>query len=195
MEARSVATMKITSRLITADVIFKVLIVVGLVTFAILTRLLPHPPNFTSVAAVAIFAGALLPKKWAIVVPSVTMLLSDAIIGFHSLILVTWGSMMLSALMSGWLMRKISVGKVITTGIMSSVIFFVVTNFAVWAERLMYPPTWAGLIQCYYNALPFFRNSLAGDVAYSLALFGCYVLVRRYVVTPRSAGAVVAAIK
>lgn len=154
------------------------LIVIGLVGFAIATRLIPHPPNFTSVASVAIFAGALLPRRWALVVPALTMIASDAVVGFHSLVLVTWGSMILATVIGRHVMKTITFSRTVFASFAASFSFFAITNFAVWSEGLMYPMNLSGLLQCYYNAIPFFRNSLAGDLFYSSLIFVLYATVR-----------------
>lgn len=154
----------------------KLLLAIGLVVAAAGLRLLPHGDNFAPVAAVALFGGAVLPRRLGVFVPLVAMIASDIIIGFHPLIPVTWGCYLLIALASnrywqrgGW-MRKIS----LVAG--SSLFFFVATNFAVWLQGDLYPYTLAGLGQCFAMALPFFRNTLLSDVFYSGALFGLYAL-------------------
>lgn len=142
-------------------------------------RLLPHPANFAPVAAVSIFGGAILPRRVAIWVPLGAMMLSDAVIGFHNLIPVTWGSYALIALASSRWLRKPTILKTAALTISGSIFFFVVTNFAVWLTSGMYARTWNGLAQCFTLALPFFRNTALSDIVYTAALFGIYALATR----------------
>lgn len=152
-----------------------------LIGFAVILRVLPHPPNFAPVAAIALFGAAILPKKWALVLPLFIMILSDAIIGFHGLILVTWGCYLVIALASRMWLRKGSLGVGVALTISSSMFFFVVTNFAVWFQGSLYPRTFAGLERCFTLALPFFRNTFLSDIIYTTALFGVYALATRTV--------------
>lgn len=164
-----------------------VAIALALIAAAVSLRLLPHPANFAPVAAVAIFGGAVLPLRAAVGVPLAAMMLSDAVIGFYDIMPVTWVCYALIALASslwlrgdwqraaGWSRRGLVRGATVTLG--ASVFFFVVTNFAVWVASGMYAHTTAGLVQCYYMALPFFRGTLASDVIYTTSLFGVFSLM------------------
>jgi hypothetical protein len=163
-----------------------ILIAVLLIALGVASRLVPHPANFASIAAIAMFAGAILPRRLAIIVPLAAMVLSDAVIGFHSVILFTWGSFLLIALLSSSYFKKVSVAGVVGASLGASILFFVVTNFGVWLEGRMYDMSLTGLIQCYYNALPFFRNTMLGDLAFSGLLFGAYGLVQSAVRVSRS---------
>jgi hypothetical protein len=138
---------------------------------------LPHPANFAPVAAVAIFGGAALPRKLALLAPLTAMILSDAIIGFHDLILVTWGCYGLFALASSYAMKKPSFLRGASLTVAASLTFFSVSNFAVWLWSGMYAHSLAGLSQCFAMALPFFRNTFLSDIIYTGALFGIYAAV------------------
>ena len=154
------------------------LVFVGLVAFAVTMRLLPHPPNFAPIAAIAIFSGALLPRKYAYILPLVAMIISDIFIGLHPLVYATWGSFALIAVLAEYTMRRPNVSKMVGTTLAGSLIFFVISNFAVWVQGTMYSQNFAGLVQCYYNALPFFRNTAMGDLTYVAFLFGSYYLIK-----------------
>ena len=149
-----------------------------LVALAVALRLLPHPANFAPVAAIALFGGAVLPRKLAVWVPLAAMMISDLIIGFYDIMPIIWLCYALIALASSLWLRKPTLvrGAVLTLG--SSVFFFIVTNFAVWAAGTMYAHTWAGLMQCYALALPFFRDTFLSDAGYTLILFGSWPLAR-----------------
>jgi len=149
---------------------------ISLVLFAISARLLPHPPNFAPIAAVAIFGSFVLPRRLALCLPLAALVISDLAIGLHPLILWTWGSFVLIAYFGSRLARQPKPRLVIAASIGASTLFYTVSNFGVWLQGAMYPMTAAGLIDCYYKALPFFRNTLMGDLAYTAALFGLYSL-------------------
>lgn len=151
-------------------------IALALIAMAVGLRVLPHPANFAPVAAVAIFGGAVLPRRLAVWTPVAAMIASDLIIGLHNLILVTWGCYALIALASSYWLRKPSFKRGISLTLSSSLFFFFVTNFAVWVWSGMYVHTWAGLVQCYDMALPFFRNTALSDMIYTGVLFGAYAL-------------------
>lgn len=159
-----------------------------LIFAAVLLRLVPHLPNFAPITAMAIFGGTYLNKKSAIAVPLLAMLVSDYFIGFYSLPVMA--SVYLSFAISGalglWLRQHKNAGNVIGVTLLASLQFYLITNFAVWAFGTMYPPTGAGLLASYVNAIPFFRNTILGDFVYVSILFGLYefvkVLVRKPVV-------------
>lgn len=160
--------------------LIKLSIVLLLIFFAVYSRLVPHPANFAPIAALALFGGAILPRKWALVLPLGAMIISDLIIGLHPLIFFTWGSFMFIAFMSNKYLKKINPLTVGAASLSASIFFFVVSNFGVWLEGRLYSYTIEGLISCYYNAIPFFRNTLLGDLFYSTVLFGAYAIALKF---------------
>lgn len=148
----------------------------ALISFAIVLRLLPHPANFAPVAAISIFGGAVLPRKAALLVPLGAMLVSDMFIGFYDIMPVTWGCYLLIALASSLWLRKPTIMRGAGLAVASSLLFFIVTNLAVWIWSGMYVHDWHGLAQCYALALPFLRNTMLSDIAYTALLFGMYEL-------------------
>jgi len=150
----------------------------GLIVLGVSLRLLPHPANFAPIAAIAIFGGAILPRPIAVWVPFGAMAVSDLFIGVYSMMPVTWACYILIALASSHWLRKPNLFKGAALTLSSSLFFFIVTNFAVWLTSGMYAHTWVGFIRCYYMALPFFRATLASDVAYTTVLFGLFAWVR-----------------
>lgn len=160
----------------------------ALIAAATLLRLAPHAPNFQPFGALALFAGAVLPRPWTFVVPLGALALSDAVLGFYGAgMLWVYGSYALIAVLGGLVLRRRSPVTVAATALASSVLFYAVTNFGEWTGPL-YPHTVAGLIASYAAAVPFFRNTVLSDLAYSLALFGVYDAARR--AEQRRAGAV-----
>ncbi|HSX05302.1 MAG TPA: DUF6580 family putative transport protein [Candidatus Saccharimonadales bacterium] len=156
----------------------ELIVALMLIALGISLRLLPHPANFAPIAAIAIFGGAVLPRQIAVWVPLGAMMLSDLFIGLYSMMWVTWVCYLAIALASShWLHRpNLLRGAALTVS--SSLFFFVVTNLAVWVTSGMYAHSWIGLVRCYTMALPFFRNTLASDLAYTAALFGVFALAR-----------------
>lgn len=164
----------------------RVLLLVGMVVGAALLRLAPHPPNFVPLGALALFSGAQFGRKsWAFATPLLAMLLSDSVIhllrgyGFHSLTFVVYGCMAAIVCIGMLIARRVGVISVAVGAVTASVLFYVVTNFAVWATSGMYPLTAAGLAACYVAAVPFFWNSLAADLFYAALLFGGLALLTR----------------
>jgi hypothetical protein len=150
---------------------------------AAMSRLIPHPPNFTPIAAMALVGGVYFDRRYAFVVPILALLASDLIIGVHTSMLWVYGSFLLIAMIGVWLKAHKSPLPIFGAALSGSVIFFVITNFGVWLTGTLYPKTVDGLITCYTMALPFFRNTVAGDLVYTGILFGMFEAVRRYVVT------------
>jgi len=149
------------------------------IIFGIFCRLIPHLPNVTPVAAIALFGGAYLDKRAALVVPLIIMIISDLFIGLHPLVLYIWGSFLLTVFIGLWLKDHRTVPNIIGASFSSSFIFFIITNFGVWAAPYSwYPHTWQGFINCYVMAIPFFRNTILGDICYVALFFGIYELAQ-----------------
>jgi hypothetical protein len=165
----------------------RISIIIAIVFVAALTRLLPHAPNFTPLAAMALFGGAYISNRYlSVIVPLLAMLLSDALMGFNGWVfteqvIAVYGSFTLIALLGQSMQNNKSAIRVGGTTIAASILFFVITNFAVWMggffhSPALYPMHVSGLIECYVAAIPFFTNSIAGDLFYSTVLFGGFYL-------------------
>ncbi len=159
----------------------KLAIISGIVLFAALMRIVPHYPNFTPVAAIALFGGAHLNKRWlALSIPLIALFLSDLVLGFHAYMLPVYFSFALVVLLGGLLKKHIRVHSVVGASLAASVLFFLITNFAVWiGTSQFYPQNIAGLVSCYAAAIPFFHTSLLGDLFYSAVFFGGFYLVEQ----------------
>jgi uncharacterized membrane protein (Fun14 family) len=159
------------------------------IAIAAVLRLVPHPPNFTPIGAMALFSGAYLGRRSiAFAAPLGAMLLSDALIGFYSGFWVTYLGVAAIVLI-GWLvLSRLSVVRLGVAAIASSVIFFLVSNFGTWALSGMYPHNAAGLAACYIAAIPFFQNTVAGDLFYTTLLFGGFKLAELLVPRLRAGG-------
>lgn len=153
-----------------------------IIFLAALSRLLPHPPNFAPITALALFGGVYLDKKHTFIVPIAAMLISDYFIGFYAGMAWVYASFIAIGFMGLWLRNHRGIRQTIGATLAGSILFFLVTNFGVWiSSKVAYPHTMDGLIACYVAALPFFRNTLLGDVIYVAALFGAYELGKRYI--------------
>jgi hypothetical protein len=149
-----------------------------LICGAAFLRMLPHPQNFTPLGAMALFGGAAFRDgRLAFAVPFVTLFLTDLWVGLHSLMWAVYGSFALSMLLGIWLRRRRRVVPIAGATLAGAVLFFVITNWAVWLTLGTYPPTFAGLVACYVAAIPHFGNTLAGDAFYSALLFGGLALL------------------
>ncbi|GAA4467185.1 hypothetical protein GCM10023189_50350 [Nibrella saemangeumensis] len=156
----------------------------AIVLLTALTRLLPHLPNFTPVAALALFGSAMFERRVVgLLAPLAAMLLSDALIGFHGTMPYVYGSFALSWLLGLWVRKNPTALTIGSAALVSSVLFFLITNFGVWYGSAFYPQTSQGLMTCYLSAVPFFRYTVLGDLFYSAVLFGGYFLLQqRYTV-------------
>ena len=148
------------------------MLAMGLIFLGVLSRLVIHLPNFTPVMAIALFGGATLNKRCAVIVPVVLMAISDVFLGFHDTILFTWGSAALIAVLGLWLRERKNFKNIALASLGSAVLFFVVTNFGAWLS--LYPRTLAGLQECFLAAVPFFRSTLVSTMLYSAVFFGGY---------------------
>lgn len=153
---------------------------------AILLRVLRHyniiglPANFAPIAAMALFSGTyFLDRKQAFIVPLVAMIISDAFIGFYNplIMLSVYLCFSISVLIGVYIKKNKSLTNVIGSSLLSSVIFYLITNFAVWGFGNWYPFTVSGLMQSYIMAIPFFKWTLLGDLFYVTVMFGSYELI------------------
>ena len=156
------------------------MLVVVLILVAAASRLLPHAPNFTPVAALGLFAGATMGRRAAWLVPFGALLLSDLFLGFYHPVsmLFNYGAFAACLLIgAGWLSRKRSLPRLGGAALTSSVAFFALSNLGMWASGY-YPRTLAGLTACYEAGLPFLRNTVVSDVLFTAVLFGAYAALR-----------------
>ena len=169
-----------------------------LIALAVITRFLPHPPNFTAIGAIALMGGALLPKWWKYAMPLAILLLSDILIqllygnGFYPDMLFVYGAFMLTALLGNkWLSNRLNFGRTMSGAVLASLLFFLLTNLGVWATGIHYPMTGSGLIAAYAAALPFYNQDVLGSFAFntlfSTTLYsGAIYLVYRYALVGKS---------
>ncbi|MEL7020526.1 MAG: DUF6580 family putative transport protein, partial [Bacteroidota bacterium] len=165
------------------------------ILFAALSRLLPHPPNFTPLGGMALFGAAYFSKKyWAFLVPIIALWISDLVLNnvvyaayqdgftwFSSYMIWVYGAFVAMIGIGSLLVKKIRPVNIITGSFVVSLIFFLITNFGVWYADVtqMYASNITGLLAAYTAGLPFFLNTIVGDLFYSALLFGSYALVQR----------------
>src|SRR6185312_2564026 len=143
-------------------------------------RLIPHPPDFSPIASLALFGGATFARKRAaFLVPLAAMFLSDLVLGFSSITPVVYGSFALITCLGFWVRRRPTVWRLAGASVAGAVLFFVLTNFGMWGLGDWYPRTFSGLAECYLAAIPFFRNTLWSDLFFSAVLFGGLRLVEK----------------
>jgi len=138
-----------------------------------LSRLVPHPPNFTPILAGAIFMPFMVQRSFGMAIPILIMLISDLIIGFHGLMIWTYGSLVLITFLSYQLVDKkfLNLFKV---ALASPLIFYLLTNFGVWLTTAMYSNDFVGLITAYTMGLPFLANSLLSTILFSSCFYMFY---------------------
>jgi hypothetical protein len=159
---------------------FFLLFLLAIVGISIIARLLPHAPNFTPIAALALFAGVYASKfsKWYLVAPLAAMLVSDLFVGFYEprTMAVVYTSFFVIVLFGLLVQKHKNIATITLATLTGSLVFFAATNFAVWVFSGMYAPTFGGLMLSYSMALPFLKFTLLGDLFYTGLFFGVYEL-------------------
>ena len=162
-------------------------LVLGMVVFGAVMRLVPHPPNFTPMTAIALFAGAHFSRKlWAFAIPLAAMLLSDSLLflvfpgrGLHLGMPFVYAALAAIVGIGLVLSRHRRPLPVLGGALAGSLLFFFVSNLGFWLVYDFYPKTWDGLAACYVAAIPFYRNMLPADLAFTAVLFGSFALAAR----------------
>ncbi len=155
------------------------LILTGMIFIAAFARLIPHPPNFAPVAAMALFGGAYFSKRWvAFLIPLAAMFVTDLFLGFHSTMWAVYLSFVIIVGIGMLMIKQKKISNIFLASVSASVLFFVITNFAVWASGIYYAKDLSGLAASYTAAIPFFHYTLLGDLFFVALMFGSYELVK-----------------
>ncbi len=165
--------------------------IISVILAGALFRFIPHWPNFTPIAAMALFGGAYLGRKYlAFIIPFAAMFLSDLILGLHKDMWAVYLAFGVTVFIGTLIRSNIKITNVLAASVASSVIFFLLTNFASWLVSPFYPQTFAGLVQCYVAGLAFFNNGslgisfflneIAGALFYNGLFFGVYMLAKHW---------------
>lgn len=158
-------------------------ITLAIIIFAVAVfRILPHPPNVSPIAAMALFGGAYFSdKRLAFLVPFLALLLGDLILGLHDTMLYVYGGFALTVVIGFWVRKQLNIGRIAVAAVGASILFFLLTNFGVWLTSGMYPMTADGLMQAYIAGIPFLQNSLLGNLIFTALLFGGFAALQRNV--------------
>lgn len=155
---------------------------------AALSRILPHPPNFTAAGAMALFGAYYFKNKaWSFAIPILALWFSDIILNnivyseagstftlFNAGMIWVYGAFIAMIVFGIFFLKKINLSRLLFSGVIVGVIFFLISNFGVWLTSTMYPDTWTGLIACYTAGLAFLRNSIIGNIFYVTLFFAAY---------------------
>ena len=162
---------------------FKFYSAIALITILAFSRIIPHPPNFTPILGMAVFAGAIFDKKiYSFAILLFAMILSDLFLGFHGSMPIIYFAICLNIAVGIYFINKISYFKIFVSLVSGSLIFFIITNFAVWFSSGMYPYSLVGLLTCYTMALPFLQNTIISTVLYGVGVFFIFELSNKYLV-------------
>lgn len=164
----------------------------GFILLAALSRILPHPTNFTPMGAMALLGASTLGSRMlAIAFPLIAFWISDLVLNnfFYSTyydgfawftpgFLWMYGAMILTSVIGFTMLKSVRPGRIVSAALLSSTAFFLITNFGVWLGNPLYPQTATGLMASYIAGLPFFQNALLGDLFYSGVLFSAFSWLR-----------------
>ncbi len=168
-------------------------VISAIILLAAMSRLVPHPANFAPIGGMALFGAAYYSKRyWIFIIPILSMWLADLVLNnvvyaryfdhfvwFYQGCYWTYGAFILIGLIGIVTLKKIRIQNLILTSLLASIVFFLLSNFGVWASTNMYPKNFSGLIACYTAGLPFFKNTIMGDLVYTGVLFGTFEFAQR----------------
>jgi hypothetical protein len=167
-------------------------VLIAIILLGAVYRLLPHPANFAPITAMALFGGAYFQqKRIAFIVPLFTLWLSDLILNnliyqayfpeftlFYSGFYWQYGSFLLITYLGTFLQNNVKYLNVLGLSLSASLLFFLISNFGVWASFGTYPPTLNGLLLCYIAGLPFLQNTILGDLFFCVLFFGLFEVLQ-----------------
>lgn len=159
-----------------------------MVLLAAFSRLIPHPPNFAPIGAMALFGAAYFSRRHlALAIPIISMWLSDLVLNnvvygqyfdhfewFYDGFYWTYGAFIIIGLIGFVTLKRTKTHNLILASLLASIVFFLLSNFGVWASTTMYPKDFGGLMACYTAGLPFIKNTILGDFVYTGVLFGAF---------------------
>jgi len=156
------------------NILKKEIFPISLILILTFARLIPHPPNFTPIIAVAIVSGYFFKNlNLSILTLLIAMLMSDLFIGFYENMIFVYVSLLIITFTFYKISNKINFKNLFVYGFAGSLIFFIISNFGVWAlgspglDNLPYEKSLAGLIECYIFAIPFFGNTFLSTLIFA----------------------------
>jgi hypothetical protein len=153
---------------------------IGMLLLGACARLVPHPWNFTPMMAIGLFAGSQSRKaSTGVIATLLTLVLSDAVLGFYPGFWYVYAAALIPVFFGVLIRNRKEPAAIAAAALASSLSFFMITNFMVWATEQLYPHTVGGLAQCYLAGIPFYRNQVLGDALYTVAIFGGYAVLSR----------------
>ena len=145
-----------------------------------LSRLIPHPPNFTPILGMAVFSGAVINKKiFAYIIPLIAMLVSDLFLGFHAGMPIIYFSLAICVLIGTFIDSRITIFNSLLCISGGVIVFFLITNFAVWYGSGMYELSISGLMKSYLMGLPFLQNTFISSLIYGMGAFLIYDIINK----------------
>ncbi len=145
-----------------------------------LSRLIPHPPNFTPILGMAVFSGAIINHKlFAYIIPLAAMLLSDLYLGFHASMPIIYFSLAVCVLIGTFIEARVSILNSFLSISLGVLAFFLITNFMVWYGSGIYESSISGLMTCYFMGLPFVQNTFISSILYGMGAFFIYDIINK----------------
>tara|TARA_Y100000992_G_scaffold222745_1_gene154805 strand:- start:623 stop:1141 length:519 start_codon:yes stop_codon:yes gene_type:complete len=162
--------------------------IVGIIMLLTIARLLPHPPNFTPILGMAVFSGAIISRRLiAYLIPLAAMFLSDLYLGLHASIPIIYFSLALCVLVGTFIESRVSIVNSLLSICLGVLVFYLITNFAVWYGSGMYESSISGLITCYFMGLPFVQNTFISSLLYGMGAFLIYDIINKYIIFRKNA--------
>ena len=160
----------------------------GIIGVLTLSRLIPHPPNFTPILGMAVFSGAIINRRLiAYLISLVAMLISDLYLGFHSGMPIIYFSLALCVLIGTFIEARVTILNFVLGISVGVIVFYLITNFAVWYGSGIYDYSFSGLITCYVMALPFLQNTIISSMIYGIGALLTYNVINKRLILANNA--------
>ena len=160
----------------------------GIIGVLTLSRLIPHPPNFTPILGMAVFSGAIINRRLiAYLIPLAAMLISDLYLGFHSGMPIIYFSLAICVLIGTYIEARVTILNFVLGISVGVIVFYLITNFAVWYGSGMYDYSFSGLITCYVMALPFLQNTIISSMIYGVGALLTYNVINKRLILANNA--------
>ena len=153
---------------------------ISIVLILIFSRLIPHPPNFTPVIAVAVLSNYFFKNIYmSLSVLFISLFLSDLMIGLYKNMLFVYFSIFVVSIIFFIYLRFVNYKNLLFASFLGSLIFFFISNFGVWLLGNLYEKNLDGLLECYFLAIPFFKNTILSTIFYTFLTFFCLNFLKK----------------